>query len=233
VNTLTYRQTGTGLRSDVRVLDLERMSYPWEKTYLSQRQPDLIIPGLRYGSAAVGGYNLGELIRANPSLGPWFVAGDLTPQELASLPGWTLWPHGMGWRLESPQSTLDVERWRRESEAALPDFVLKGGVRERSDPWQRIVVSDWWESRHRRAVTLLEKSGRDPVLLKEALRLLEEQEDHRPDPPPQLFKNLGIAWQRSQPGETAKAKAAFQTYLERADPGDRDLPVIREWLKAN
>ena len=37
VNTLTYRQTGTGLRSDVRVLDLERMSYPWEKTYLSQR----------------------------------------------------------------------------------------------------------------------------------------------------------------------------------------------------
>lgn len=233
VNTLTYRQVGTGLRTDVRVLDLERMSYPWERAYLSKRQPDLVIPATRYGPATVGGYNLGELIRANPPLGPWFVAGDLTPQELASLPGWTLWPHGMGWRLVPPSASLDLERWARENQASLPDFLLRSGPREASDPWHALVASDWWEARQRRAVTLLEKSNGDPARLREALDLLVEQEKSRPNPPPQLFKNLGIAWQRAQPGETAKARNAFRHYLDLADPGDRDLPVIREWLKAN
>lgn len=233
VNTLTYRQNGTGLRTDVRVLDLERMSYPWEKAYLSKRQPDLVIPAARYGPATAGGYNLGELIRANPSLGPWFVAGDLTPQELACLPGWTLWPHGMGWRLEPPQSPLDLTRWKQENEASLPTFPLNNGPRTSADPWHTLVESDWWESRHRRAVTLLERANGDASTLRLALDLLIEQEQHRPHPPAQLFKNLGIAWQRSQPGEINRAKAAFRNYVNLADPGDRDLPLIREWLKTN
>ncbi len=231
VNTATYRHHGTGLRPDLRLLDLERMSYPWYAANLAKRQPDLALPGPRYQKEGGPGYTLGELVAANPSLGPWFVAGDLTPGERATLSGWTLWPHGMGWRLVPPGNPVDLENWLRESERALPDFTPPDASVMKNDPWTAVVAADWWEARHRRAVRVLEEAiaRKDPALFKRAIDSLTDQLAKRPEPPALMYKNLGLAWHHFNPA-APEGRAAFTRYVSLAAPAEPDAAVIRKWL---
>lgn len=226
VNTTVYQQAA-GLRRDVRLLDIERMTYPWEAAYLAKRQPDLILPAARYAKD----YSLAGLIAANPKLGPWFMAGDLTPAERAGLGGWSLWPHGMGWRLLPPGEGLEFETWWKESARALPEFALPRGRHLKNDPWAAAVTADWWEARHRRAVRVLEEgiARKDTALLKRAIDLLADQLTHRPEPPIMMWKNLGLAWHHFAPA-APEGKAAFARYVELAAPDDPDAAVIRTWL---
>jgi hypothetical protein len=239
VNTLNYRQHCTGLRPDVRVLDLERMTYPWHARTLDHAQPDLVLPAARYHLQASDGYDLRNLIEANPELGPWFVAGDLSARELARLPGWKQIPHGTGWRLLSPSEAFDFETWWQQSETLLPKAPMPSPQRRKADPWAAAVAADFIEARHRRGVKALEtamEQNNAAGPLRKAIAVFEEITGGE-DAPALVFKNLGIAWQRMEKHDparsTARAKAAWQRYLEIEDGTDRDAAVIRQWLHAN
>ena len=52
-------------------------------------------------------------------------------------------------------------------------------------------------------------------------------------PKDQLFKNLGIAWQRMEgrdPNASTNAKQAWQRFLELDDGSDKDAATIRQWI---
>lgn len=238
VNTIQYRQIGTGLRPDVRVLDLERMTYVWHARTLKKWQPDLVLPDARYHLSAADGYDLGELIRANPQLGPWFVAGDLTAQELARLPGWSVRAHGVGWRLVAPGESFDFETWWRESEQYLPKHPLPSKKRREVDPWAVVVVADFEEARHRRAVVALEYGMANPQATAALRKAAGEFEEivRSPDAPARVYKNLGLAWQRLESQEPAhpktRAKEAWRKFLELDQGKDRDAAAIRQWVDA-
>lgn len=235
VNTVHYRQHCTGFRRDVRVLDLERMTYEWQTKALKQQQPDLILPGSHYQSTGSGGYQLKPLIDANPQLGPWFVAGDLNAAEKAGLPGWTILPHGLGWQLVPPGNPLNFESWWKQSEAALPRFTEPADSRRKVDSWSAAVTADMIEARNRRGVTALEiaaASGNPPNILRHAVAVFEA-ESQLPGAPARVHKNLGIAWQRLEgrdPNATANAAAAWKRFLELEDGTDRDVIAIQHWL---
>jgi hypothetical protein len=235
VNTLTYRQTCTGLRKDVLVLDLERMTYEWQTAAMKKRYPELVLPGSRYHPTKSGCYNLKSLIEANPNLGPWFVAGDLTPGEIAGLPGWTIRPHGLGWRLWPPGQTFDFNHWWPESEKALPGFPAPSPARVLVDPWAASIASDIGESRNRRGVAALEAAtalNNASAPLRLAVEVFQSQ-SREPNAPARVYKNLGIAWQRLEgkdPNAARNAADAWRRFLELDGGKDKDAAAIRQWL---
>lgn len=237
VNTIGYRQVCTGLRKDVRLLDLERMTYAWHTKSLHRSQPDLKLPGERYHPTAPGCYPLASLFAANPGLGPWFVAGDLTPAEIAGLPGWSLRPHGMGWRLAPPGETLDFGKWWAESEEALPGFPPPVADRRAVDPWAAAVANDHLEASNRRGVFALDLAAANqnsPGILRKAVGVFESMAA-QPGAPARVFKNLGLAWQRLEgrdPNARAKAREAWQRFLTLDGGKDKDSAAIRQWLQA-
>lgn len=234
VNTLTYRQVCDGLRRDVLVLDLERMTYEWQTRAMRKLHPELILPGSRYHPGLSGCYSLKSLIEANPNLGPWFVAGDLTPGEIAGLPGWTIRPHGLGWKLWPPGESFDFNTWWEESEKALPGFRVPSSARTAVDPWSASVASDFGESRNRRGVAALEAATLDNSSspLRKAVEVFQSQSE-KPNAPARVFKNLGIAWQRLEgkdPNATRNAADAWRRFLELDGGKDKDTAAIRQWL---
>ncbi|MCP5533475.1 MAG: DUF2723 domain-containing protein [Akkermansiaceae bacterium] len=236
MNTAGYRQVCTGFRKDVRLLDLERMTYAWHTRALARRDPSLVLPGSHYQPGIAGCYDLNMLIEANPDLGPWFVAGDLTPVEIDVLRGWTLLPHGLGWRMVPPDKPIDFVAWWNESDHALPKFDPPSRNRRKADPWAASVAADFHEARNRRGVTTLEIAGRQgnsPELLRLAIGVFQN-EAGRADAPARVFKNLGIAWQRLEgrdPSATDHAKKAWRRFLDLDDGSDPDIGTIRRWLE--
>ncbi len=237
VNTIGYRQVCTGLRKDIRLLDLERMTYAWHTKSLHRSQPDLKLPGERYHPTAAGCYDLASLIAANPSLGPWFVAGDLAPVETAELLGWGLRPHGMGWRLIPPGEVLDFGEWWTESEACLPDFPPPSERRIFADPWAAVVANDQLEAANRRGVFVLEIAAANqnpPDILRKAVGIFAGLAA-KPGVRASVHKNLGLAWQRldgRDPNAKANAREAWRRFLELDGGKDKDAEVIRQWLHA-
>lgn len=235
VNTLTYRQVCTGFRRDVLVLDLERMTYEWQTAAMKKRHPELVLPGSRYHPTRSGCYNLESLIAANPRLGPWFAAGDLTPAETAGLAGWSIRPHGMGWKLCPPGEAFDFNTWWEESAKALPQFPVPSAARKSVDPWSASVASDFEEARNRRGLVALEASAaqnNSPGPLRMAVEVFQSQAG-KPDAPARVWKNLGIAWQRLEgqdPDAARNAAAAWRRFLELDGGRDRDAAAIRQWL---
>jgi hypothetical protein len=235
VNTLTYRQICTGLRKDVLVLDLERMTYHWQTGAMKKQHPELVLPGSRYHPGRSDCYNLKSLIEANPRLGPWFVAGDLTPGEIAGLPGWNIRPHGLGWKLWPPGETFDFNPWWTESEQALPGFRVPSAAKISVDPWAASVASDFGESHNRRGVAALEAAAalnNAPAILRRAVEVFQSQSE-KPDAPARVFKNLGIAWQRLEgrdPNAARNAAEAWRRFLELDGGKDKDAAAIRQWL---
>ncbi len=237
VNCIGYRQVCTGLRGDVRVLDLERMTYAWHSKALKRRLPELKLPGDRYHPGAPGCYSISTLIAANPGLGPWFVAGDLSAGEIAGLPGWSLRPHGLGWRLAPPGEALDFGKWWVESEASLPGFPPPSPHRIAVDPWAAAVANDRFEAANRRGVFALEIAAANqnsPGILRKAVGVFGPLAA-QPGAPARAQKNLGLAWQRLEgrdPNARKNAKAAWQRFLELDGGNDKDTAAIRQWLQS-
>ncbi|MGZ0709529.1 glycosyltransferase family 117 protein [Coraliomargarita sp. W4R53] len=236
VNTVSYRYYTQNFRSDLRVLDLERMTYPWFKQILDRTQPKLVVPGDRYHPHASNTYSLAALIDANPQLGPWFVAGDLSEHEMAALPGWTLRPFGMGWHLVPPGERFDFEAWWMMSGQALPQYEIPSVLRQATDAWARAVADDYYEARNRRGIATLTVAGlqdNSPVILHRAIEAFEAAAENARTPA-RVYKNVGIAWQRlegSDPEAMNQAIEAWQRYLELEDGSDPQAAIISEWLQ--
>jgi hypothetical protein len=90
------------------------------------------------------------------------------------------------------------------------------------------VQRDAWHARAERGLTALTlgiAANDDPTWLRRAAEILGECASREPAPPPEVFKNLGIAQGRL--GHTAEMKQALQGYLRQAPEDDPDLPTLR------
>jgi hypothetical protein len=234
INTLHYAQLVDGFRTDVRVVDLERITYPWMTPVLAVRMPDVLLPGGRLGP---DGFTLRDLIIANEGARPLFLAGNLAAWEGDVASGWVSWPWGMTSRLLPAGSEVDTGEWMLASQAALPAFPLPPPSRRDPRSWSRVVWHDAVGARHSRVVRILELgiSSDDRELLSLAARELQAIVDQHPDATPLAWKNLGIAWGRLAAWEPAleqQMRAAWSEYVARGDASDPQMPAIRLLLQA-
>jgi hypothetical protein len=236
INATQYVQIAGDIRPDVRIVDLERLTYPWMQRVVRQHLPGIHLPGERLGLHLQGGYSLNELIEANTMTGRIFMAGDLKPEEQSVAQSFRLLPLGMARELVPASEPLDAARWQTQSLAALPDFELPPARLRPAGSWSQIVWQDYWEAHHRHGVTLLELGihGNDPDLLTQAAGFLEQLVSRNPDIHPLVYRNLGLAWARLLPFDPTAAtgmRRAWETYLERAEDDDPAIDIIRAALQ--
>jgi hypothetical protein len=234
-NSVRYVQSAEGVRPDVVVLDQELLTKRWYVRRMAALHPRVRFPGERYHPGEAGGFSMKDFLDANGdrssiAIYPEWKSGD------RSVDGhWRAWPEGLASRVRPVNDEVDPSRWALESASALADVEARGWPaidRYEKGSWERVVLEDVWQARHRRGVLLLTEAiaaNDDAGLLTIAKGELEAAERMHPDPPAALFKNLGIVYSRlgpSQPWLRKQELAAWKRYLELTDPSDADRPAI-------
>jgi hypothetical protein len=238
-NTVRYVQVAGHVRPDVIALDQELMTKPWYVRRMAALHPDVRFPGDRYDPREAGAFSMGAFLEANRDRTSIAVYPDWKEGD-ASVDQWRAWPDGLAMRVFPANAPVDPSRWARDSAAALSALEARGWPsmdRYEAGSWERVVLEDVWQARHRRAVLLLTEAiakHDDPGLLTIARGELEAAERMHPDPPAALFKNLGIVYSRlgpSQPWLRSQERKAWESYLAKADADDKDRAVIEAQVK--
>ncbi len=236
VNTLQYAQQVEGIRRDVAVLDLERLSYPWMARVVASRLPGVTLPGDVLAPGRVGGYSLAELVQANADGRRVLLAGNLKPEEGDVSERYDRWPLGIAEVLVPHGRRMDTTSWLRESEAALPHMALPAVRHRRPGTWSRVVWHDYWEARHRRGVKMLEIGIAldDPDWTRRAAVVLVGVADGNAEGSPLVYRNLGLAyaqlWRRDGAYEPLMRRA-WERYLVTGDSLDPQMAAIRNVLR--
>ncbi len=234
VNTTQYAQLVDGVRPDVRIVDLERLTYPWMRRVIVERMPDVAVPGDRLGPVA-GGFTLDQLVASNAASHRVFVAGNLTPEEESRTSAYTRWPLGMTTELVPQTRAVSLDRWLEESRMALPRIDVPVRYRRARGTWANLVWQDVFGASHSRAVAILTLgiARDDTLLLGRAADDLAALTQAEPDVLPLAWRNLGLAYAylaRHDPVYDAKMRAAWTEYLARTNDVDQQTQTIRQIL---
>jgi hypothetical protein len=233
-NTARYLFFVNHQRPDVRLLDMEMLTFRWMRPQVQRHMPEIVVPGTHYGVTGGGAYTLRHLIDANITTRPVVVCGGVKPGD-SSLEGvYRLLPVGLCDRVWPQGQPVDNDAWLSWIDAARPRFRNDLRTVTPPDSWEHVALSEAWNARHRVALVLLNfgiELRDNPVLLRAAAEEFARLADDRADPPSAVYKNLGIARARLVAVDRASAPlavAAFQTYLRTGPADDRDRPAIEQ-----
>lgn len=233
LNSARYLQAGEQFRPDVRMLDQEMLTYRWMKRQVAQLMPDVVLPGTHFHVSDPGAYSLRQLVDANIGAHPVFICGGVKDGETSLEGVYQLWPHGTCDRVLPTNAPVDFAEWTRTSGAGLPVFRPGSNPDPASDSWERVAWDDYWESRHRRAFTMLTQGIATPgnlALFEEAAAIIERLLADNPETPPYYYKNLGIAYSRlveKRPDAARRGIDLWRRYLAVAPSTDAQVPAIR------
>jgi hypothetical protein len=236
LNSARYLQMGEGVRTDVRILDQEMLTYRWMTGRVRHLLPDVLLPGTHYHPQESGGYSLRQLVDANIGTHPVVLCGGVKPGDTSLSGAYDLWPIGLCEEVRPHAAPPDVRQWLARAEAALPTFRSGASTTPATDSWERVAWTDYWEARSRVGLTLLTAAmaqGDDVDLLSRTVSLYGSLTRQCPTPQPHFFKNLGIAAGRlasKRPEFAATAVAAFRRFQTMAI-ADPDLPAITTAIK--
>jgi hypothetical protein len=239
-NTVRYLQSAARVREDVVILDQELLTKRWYVRRMAALHPDVRFPGARYHPTEADGFSMKQLLDANRDLESIAVYPEWKSGDQSIDGHWRAWPEGLASRVRPAGAAVDPSRWALESAGAIAALEARGWPsigRYEKGAWERVVLEDVWQARHRRGVLLLTEAiarGNDAGMLTIARGELEAASRMHPDPPPALFKNLGIVYSRlgpSQPWLKKEELEAWKRYLERSDSGDPDRATIEAQVR--
>lgn len=156
LNTLQYFHSVEGLRPDVKLLDLEAMTYPWYRRMLPA---GVTLPGPTY--------DLAGFLDANLGTAPVFALGGPRPEDRSWIARHELVPHGLTRQFRPRGEKRDPDLWVRNLRAALPaDELASPAELERLAPgaWERVLAAQVCRSREE----LEHYLRKDPELRKRA-----------------------------------------------------------------
>jgi hypothetical protein len=236
-NSTRYLHDIEGLRPDLRLIDMEMLTFRWMDPQVRQQMPDITLPGTHYDLVTPGAYSLRGLIDANIGARPVVVCGGTKPGDASIAGVYRLLPIGLCDQVFPVTGAVDIPAWSRASEAARPEFHADMRLIPNPESWEHVAWADYWESLHRTALadlTLAIERDDDPVLLRSAVASFERLIAQHPQPPAYAYKNLGIARARLvpvDPSSAAAAVAAWQTYLRIGPAGDPERPAIEKAIR--
>lgn len=239
-NSLRYHLVCEGLRSDLRLLDIELLKAPWMNTLVRDRFAEVEFPGPMYRSPRKqkeGSYDLGGLIGANISRFE-VLSNALGHDGDAS---WNVrfsaWPLGAWDRLQPKDAPIDVgryvdavERWSTVASIDAPPAIERGS-------WEEVAWKEQIDAATRPGTHLLNHVvtfGLDRSYLQAAGRILERAVDAGYDVPPAVQLNLGIYYfleREHDPAAMDKMVRAFRRYLERVPPNGPQTALVRRILQ--
>lgn len=232
-NSVRYAQVASGMRADVRVIDLELLGFAWEVERVRTAHPDVTIPGDRYMPGAPDGFVMKQLLDANvgadrPAV---LLCGGAKPGDVSADGSYGRWPFGLCDLVHPGTEPVNLDAWVADSEQALPRIDFDALPRPPGS-WEAIVWSDYWEVRNARAAHLLLVAGADPARRKyvaTAASMLSDLVAANPDEPAHVWRNLAMALGRSgldTPEKRAQAADAWRHWLALGPKDDPQRPAI-------
>jgi hypothetical protein len=235
-NAVRYLQAIDGVRTDVTVLDQELLTKPWYVARAAREFPGLRFPGVVYDPARPDGFSMRAFLDANGgsravAVYPEWKAGDPSVDGVYELS-----PAGLA--LDVDRVGLAFEARHAHAQTALRVLDEYGWQRIGLSPpgtWERVAREDVWQARARFGWWLLthalarEDARNDARLFNAARVQLERAERGHPDPPPYLFRNLGIAYERlalREPKLRERQLVAWRRHLATAPPDDDGRAAI-------
>jgi hypothetical protein len=239
-NAVRYVQSAANVREDVVVLDQELLTKRWYVRRMAKAHPDVRFPGDHYHPSEEGGFSMAGFLDANRAQESIALYPDWKGGDTSTDGRWKAWPDGLASRVRPASDVYDASRWALESAGAIAALDARGWPaidRYEKGSWERVALEDVWQARHRRAVVLLTEAiarNNDAGLLTIARGELEAARRLNPDPPAELFKNLGILYSRlglAQPYLKQEELEAWKQYLARSDADDADRATIEAQVR--
>jgi len=231
-NSARYLQTVEHLRPDLRLLDQEMLTAVWMTPQVKRQMADITVPGTHYGIREPGAYTVRELVDANITRRPIVVCGGTKPGD-PSLEGvYRLLPDGWCDRVVPIGAPTEMGQSLGPADAVPSRFRNDMRRTPPPDSWEHVAWVEYWAMSHRSALRLLTlgmEQHDDPALLRAAASGFSRLLADHPSPPPQAYKNLGIAYARLvpvDPSAAERAVQAWQAYLRVGPADDGERPAI-------
>jgi hypothetical protein len=237
------------LRPDVIHLDRELLSTSWYGQRKRKLYPDLFLPQGPYGK---GGWNIKQLLDGNPTR-PLVVIDRLDTWDQSWKDGYKLATNGLVHPIVPASQFPDFEQWAARDRKALGSYDVVPALRASDGSWENALakmVMTTQGGRAHLALVYSNEANNAPALARVSVDLLEDIVAKAggdktlaiPGQPgmralylgPTIWKDLGIGYEilaRTFPAYAPKVALAFEKFVERADPDDKDVPAARQYVE--
>jgi hypothetical protein len=142
-------------------------------------------------------------------------------------------PVGVADQVLPRETKLDLESWVRNAEASFNSFDALAASRYPEGSWEHYLTLNYWKQYQRFGtafVTAAQSRREDPAVIRLIIGVLEKIADRHPSPDPDVFKNLGVAYQYLARGDTTAVRPMvrhWRRYLSTNPTGDPARETIR------
>jgi hypothetical protein len=236
------------LRTDVIHLDSDYLAKPWYTARKRRLHPDVYLPEGSYGK---DGWNIKRLLDGNPNR-PVIFVGHLDDWDQSWKDGYKLVAYGLVRSLVRTSKFPTYQEWAEWDRQAIGAYDVAPALRAPNESWEKALgqrVLEFQVTRAHLALLYGYERGDPSEPARTALRLLEDvvaksggDEElgiaawpgmGKLDTSPELWKNLGLAYQALSHINTTYTRPfaiACARFVNRASPNDPDLPAARQFL---
>lgn len=238
-NAARYVQTCEGVRPDVRLIDLEMMTYEWYLPMLAKNFPGVTFPAevpvYRHGAKF---FNMKTFFDANIDKFDIFVYENLNPDDPSWENDYEIWRHGTSRAIKRKGTKVDAKAWLASALPAVPNATLPDPAKYDSRTWENVVYEGNLAAGIFLAMFFEHKSKeqpRDAVALNEAAvevyEFMYQSPVYREHIQAFWHKNTGLAYHNlhsltRKKEHGLKMKKYWQMYVE-SNPDDAQVAQIQ------
>jgi len=237
------------LRPDVIHLDRELLGFSWYGVRKRMLYPNFYLPEGGYGRK---GWSIKKLLDGNPGQ-PLVVIDRLQPWDESWKDGYKLASSGLVQPLVPEKLFPSYEEWLIRDRKAMGNYDVMPALRARDGSWEKMIgqlVMTTQAGRAHLCLVYSTDSGNAPAPARKAVSLLEDivakaggdadlgipayQGQPHLFIGPTVWKDLGIGYEilsKSDPSYATRVALAYQKFVERADPDDKDTAAARAYVK--
>ena len=227
VGSVRYLQTVESLRPDVLVLPAGQIANEWFPKLAARQIPRLLLP-------AGNSFTFAQFLGLNLPRARVFLVNKIPWEQTLEGP-YAVWPVGLADEVlpSGVQPVLDA--WVDQSLASFTGFdpAAHGRI---DGAWERYVADAYWKQVDRFgsavARTAITAGGAEEASLR-VVRALEPLLEKHPAPLPEMFRNLGVAYQflsARRPDARERMVFYWRRYLEKAPANAPDRALIQQAL---
>lgn len=231
---IRYVQTVKGYRTDVKLVDIAFLTFPWSKRWLNHNFPEIRLP--KNGNYLPSDYNMKDLIEENLSKFPIFVINGFYPWDHSTENVYQNVSWGFTERIVPKTQLIAPEVWREANDTIFESFPILELARYPTGSWEASIARSYFGSTYVYGTRLLSQAVEmhdDQKLLEKGTKILELVGNYYPDVHVDLFKNLGVAYQHRGAYDAQaylKMKDAWRKYLQGNPPETHEVIAIKRFL---
>eukprot|EP00040_Diaphanoeca_grandis_P019148 m.100896 g.100896 ORF g.100896 m.100896 type:complete len:653 (+) comp27284_c0_seq1:96-2054(+) len=139
-NAARYVQTCENVRPDIKLIDLEMMTYEWYLPMLAKSFPGVVFPGsMQVYRHHPDAFNMKQFFDANIDKFDIFVYENLNAEDSTWTDDYELWRHGHARAIKRKGTRVIAKDWLESAMKGLPNFSLPSPQKYDNRTWENVV----------------------------------------------------------------------------------------------